>query len=78
MFSQYNVFGSNLYTGFKTDRVYNCVAADPLFTVSAFNNWGVNLPGLQESQKLDTERDFMAMNKAALSAGLVTAPEHGR
>jgi len=42
----------------------------------AFSSWGVNLPGLQDGQKLDTERDFMALNKAALSAGLVSAPEN--
>ena len=45
---------------------------------TAFANWGVNLPGLQDAQKLDTERDFMALNRAALSAGLVTAPENYR
>ncbi|KAF6024747.1 C9orf171 [Bugula neritina] len=42
----------------------------------AFSNWGVNLPGLQQTQKLETERDFMALNKAALASGLVTAPEN--
>ena len=44
----------------------------------AFAHWGVNLPGLQDKQKLDTERDFMALNKAALASGLVTAPENYR
>lgn len=42
----------------------------------AFSNWGTNLPGLRDQKSLDTERDFMALNRAALSAGLVTAPEN--
>lgn len=64
---------------FEFQTFANASISLPDLSSTAFAGWGVNLPGLRrENSKLDTERDFMALNKAALAAGLVTAPENYR